>query len=352
MITKAKELNGAQQNFLDWVRIVAAMFVLLGHSFFLFDLTFLKNEEYFPLIQDIGVVVFFLLSGILISYTLEKKCASDSFNYPQFLKHKAIRIGKEYIPALLVIVLIDAVSIHINTEAYAYHNAYNLKQFIGNILMLQGSVLYYLPGLSFVPFGSARPLWTLALEWWFYLIFARFFISLKKKQELGFGSIIFLGICLAMPIEYIIGGRGNGLGFVFALGSLAYYCYDRINARAARFLFVGSIFLYMIYGCFLQDAYTIYSFIILWLCLCSGLKCFSIGTVKARNRVLAFLSGSTFMLYLTHWSFILMLQQLHLPIGNILYFFISVLLSLILSFVLYYIFGKKELLFKISVIFR
>ena len=44
MITKAKELNGAQQNFLDWVRIVAAMFVLLGHSFFLFDLTFLKNE--------------------------------------------------------------------------------------------------------------------------------------------------------------------------------------------------------------------------------------------------------------------------------------------------------------------
>ncbi len=54
-----KVLNGTQQTILDLFRIVAAMFVLVGHSFSFYQTTIFKDQTYFPYIQNIGVVVFF-----------------------------------------------------------------------------------------------------------------------------------------------------------------------------------------------------------------------------------------------------------------------------------------------------
>lgn len=169
-----RTLAGSQQTFLDVARIIAAYMVMLGHSFGYYQLTIFKDETYFPYIQNIGVVILFLISGFLNAYSLENKNSNRTYEFQDFFKHKVVRILREYLPGLVFIAVIDGIYILVNGNNYSYYGAYNIKQFVGNMLFLQGT--YVGNYLGIVPFGSGRPLWTLALEWWFYLLFW-FFVS-------------------------------------------------------------------------------------------------------------------------------------------------------------------------------
>ena len=59
--------------FIDCIKVLAAQFVLFGHSFSFFGVTFLKDQTYFPYIQNIGVILLFAISGFLFSYVLKKR---------------------------------------------------------------------------------------------------------------------------------------------------------------------------------------------------------------------------------------------------------------------------------------
>lgn len=308
-----KKLTGLQETYLDLFRIVAALFVVIGHSFSFYELTFLKNQEIFPYIQNIGVVMLFMLAGFLMAHSITNKNKYNDYSFAQFVIHKFIRIMKEYIPGLTFIALIDLLTIIINGENYDYYNAYNFKQFLGNIFMLQGTFVNNIKGISFVPFGSGRPLWTLSIEWWFYLLFACVYLILANKKEVGMRKLFLIIILAIMPIDYIIAGRGNGLGLVFGLGIMAYCCYDRIKVEVSLPMFFITIAIYVCYGIVFKEAYTIYSFIILWCIFCMGLKAFEKNRKTRRNIPVSFFSKSTFMLYyyplLYHGGFIMSLEK-------------------------------------------
>ena len=111
MSNRHTALNGRQQTFLDIFRVTAALFVLFGHSFSVYGLTFLKDQQVFPYSQNIGVVMLFLLSGFLLAYSLDGKSQSGDYTIAAFASHKTRRIFREYIPALILIALLDALSI-------------------------------------------------------------------------------------------------------------------------------------------------------------------------------------------------------------------------------------------------
>ena len=145
-----QRLNGCQQTTLDIIRISAALFVLVGHSFSFYQLSILKDQAFFPYIQNIGVVLFFLLSGFLSAYTLTNKNKNHDYCFKEYFIHKVLRVYKEYLPALFLIAIIDAISIFINGERYAYYQAFNIKQFIGNLLMLHNMGPYCILGKVFI----------------------------------------------------------------------------------------------------------------------------------------------------------------------------------------------------------
>lgn len=278
-------LNGRQQTILDVFRITAALFVMVGHSFSFYGCTIFKDQTFFPYIQNIGVVIFFLLSGFLTAFSLSKNNKDHSYTFFDFFRHKSLRISKEYIPGLVIIAVIDAISIIVNGDRYSYYQAYNIKQFAGNALMLHNMGPYSFLGRLFIPFGSGRPLWTLAVEWWLYMLYGALFLSISNKRNISMPQVLVLGVIVFMSSDYIITGRGSGLGFVFALGVLGYYCYNLISQRTALITFVLAIVLYLVYGVMIKEAYTVYSFIILWLVVVSalGIGGYCTNTLKKRN---------------------------------------------------------------------
>ncbi len=334
-------LSGGQKTFLDAVRLTAAGMVLFGHGFFLTDLTVFSTGDRFPLLQDLGVVIFFLLSGFLTACSLEGRNARGDYRFGAFFRHKLARIMKEYVPALLLIAALDALSIRLNPGQYRYYDTWDLKTFLGNLLLLQWTAVNRLPGVQMLAFGSGKPLWTLSLEWYFYLIFARLFLAVRNRERLGLGDMALLGLLVLLPYEYLIGGRGGGLGFVFALGVLGYYFYGSLDAKAAPLLFAGSLLALVGYSFVRNEAYGIVPFLLLWLALCAGVRCFAGG--RERNRAAAYLSGSTFMLYMLHWTIFELLIRLELPLPGTAMLALGTALSLVTAVVLYEIFGRLEL---------
>ena len=66
-------LGNGPSFFLDFLRAFSAQAVLFGHSFRYMGLFENLRPPQFPYIQNIAVVIFFFLSGFLITYTVVKK---------------------------------------------------------------------------------------------------------------------------------------------------------------------------------------------------------------------------------------------------------------------------------------
>ena len=336
------KLNECQQNLLDIFRISAAFMVLIGHSFSFYQFTILKNEEYFPYIQNVGVVMFFLLSGFLSVYSIRKKNRDNEYTFSAYFLHKFIRINKEYIPGLVIIAMIDCISIFINGELYRYYDAFDLQQFTSNILMLQNMGPKGILGKYFIPFGSGRPLWTLSVEWWLYMLFGFLFLVINNKNKIGIKKLMLLLMIVFMSSHYLIAGRGGGLGFVFLLGVFTYYCHALLNYRTALVLFVLSLAVYFLYGALLKDAYTVYSFFIIMMIFVSMLR---IGAQynKERSHIISFVSKSTFMLYIIHYSVIDLIYSCRYPLDNRIKFILGIIISMILAGFFYYVLVEKNI---------
>ena len=341
-----KELTGGESAFLDYYRCVGAFLVLFGHSFSFYGMTIFRNQKYFPSLQNIGVVMLFLLSGFLTTYSINYKDITNNYSFKKFAKHKIDRIMREYIPGLLIIASIDGIAIffeHIGffsfRGGYRFYNAYNLKQFIGNCFLLQNTAInLFSPRLNFIPFGSGRPLWTLSMGMYFYFLFSTIYFILKRKR-----MNYFLFVFLLMPMNFIIGPGGKSIGFIFLMGVFSYYFIGCFDKKIALWLMPLSIVGYILYGIVFKDAYTYLSYIILWIIFCSGLKIFSSLQVS-RKKYIIFVSRSTFMLYLIHYSVIELIYGLNIQFGHRFRFLTGILLSCLLSCILFYCFGEKKLL--------
>lgn len=163
---KKTQINTATSFFLNAFRVIAAYAVLLGHGFSFFQITILRDQQYFPYIQNIGVVFLFMLSGFLIAYSLESRKGTERGNFKYWMIERFGRFYSAYLPALVFTCLVDLALLLKMPEAYRYHSAYNLKTLVGNVFLLQ-DIPY--SKINITSFGSARQLWTLAVEWWLYI---------------------------------------------------------------------------------------------------------------------------------------------------------------------------------------
>lgn len=335
------ELDSRQKLFLDAFRIIAAMMVFLGHSLGYYQYTIFKDETYFPYLQNIGVVLFFLLSGFLNAYSLEVRNKDNQYSIIKFIKHKSIRFYREYIPGLICILIIDVIFILCNPENYQYYDALNIKQFIGDLFFLNGTKIGDLLGI--IPFGSGRPLWTLAVEWWLCILFGSMFLLIANKKEIDLKRVMLVLIVLLQSVSYLIGGRGGGLGTVFMLGVLSYYIYDYLEHKTALVIFCGSLIAYGCYGYFYKNAYTMYSFLILFATLTSGVKFFGEDGRQSvsRCKLLSFTARSTFILYMIHYSIIEFFVYSSWNISSCIKWGTSIIVSMVSSILIFYLIENR-----------
>ncbi|MCP4699209.1 MAG: acyltransferase [Gammaproteobacteria bacterium] len=207
---------------LDLIRGISVQLVVVGHGISFFGIFTFLHKPNFPWMQNIAVLIFFLLSGFVITYsTIRKKQNQTNYSFSYYFIDRFSRIYTAFIPALFFVFFLDMISKMLNPAAYKY-SAFNVKTFIGNIFMLQD-----FPILAFITsFGSARPFWTLAVEWWIYLLFGYTILKFLTKNKTNIITLInqlmILALFAIVPLYNFIGGRGHGLTVYWIFGAVMY----------------------------------------------------------------------------------------------------------------------------------
>lgn len=219
------------------LRLVAALLVVYGHSFALaapctncFDVTTRYLRYMYS--GDLGLHIFFVVSGFLVTYSMER-----SGNVRQFLYSRALRIY----PGLIVFVLLGAGVVgplFTSVSLDEYFGSQDLRAFVRTNATASG-YYPYLPGLfadSRFPNTLAGTLWTLWVEVRLYLLVALFgALGLLGKRGVAIGAILALAaLCIAFPTYApLLGGDPHNvrLAAFFAAGALLYLLRHHVPMR-------------------------------------------------------------------------------------------------------------------------
>ena len=201
----------------------------------------------------------------------------------------------------------------------------------------------------FTSFGTGRPLWTLAIEWWIYM----FFGWLILKDRIKMNNILYLLILVAfsiVPLYNLFYGRGHGLFLMWLFGAFIFLLLTKFYENIKKYFtplwlwiiigFLGSFGILYIYS---WDAYNLlFAFflclIILFIIIMLDQKTPFIGT---RKKPIHFLASYSYTLYLIHYSIFALMINLKTDMSGYLIFIIAFALSNVCAIVVAY-FGEMR----------
>jgi peptidoglycan/LPS O-acetylase OafA/YrhL len=363
------ELNPAQKAYLDFVRALAAQLVLFGHAahYFLQD-TFLMHSA--GMMQSVGVNIFFLISGFLISYSVLMKRSDPSYGFGSYVVDRFCRIYSAFLPALVLVAIVDALILF--EPAYRWSRDYNLQTWFGNLVMLQDFPLFQVLrrlGVEDRPwfiseFGSARPFWTISIEWWIYMLFGGVMFLLSRPADsrpgrLGPAAILFLAFAAIEPLYHFVGGYGRCLSMLWVVGLGASWLLVNLPRLQARDLLppkprlfrisaaVAIAGVFFMAGRLVSNRFETREFqFSLFLALTLFGILFALGYVRTRvpramGWVVGFLAAYSYSLYLTHHT-ILEYASVKRPdlIGHAGSFWLMVVVANMLAIVFWFLFER------------
>ena len=184
--------------YLDVARGVSAQLVVVGHALNLAFAGTMTEPTASGLwgprsgvfyVAELGVVVFFVLSGFLVTLTTRRKLTRPTYGLREYVVERAVRIFVPFVPALALIVAADSVLLRSGSEFV--HVDLRPGTVVSNLAMLQGNMvtarLASATDADLLRFkvGSADPFWSVALEWWLYLAFGLVALAVLRKRALG-----------------------------------------------------------------------------------------------------------------------------------------------------------------------
>lgn len=287
-------LSTSSSKCIDIIRIIATWFVLLGHCFSQYGFTLFRDEEKFFYLQNFAVIIFFSLAGFLMIYSLDRR----NLTWGNYVFHQAIRIYQFYIPALILISLIDLGAIITNPKVYNYYNSYNLKVFVENWLMMQSIINID----TAKRFGSGLPLWTMSIEWWYFITFSFLYIKWCKERKRDYFTII----CGILVTLILIGILRFGLAVSFFIGMMMFIILKKNIIKPKSVWLLISVFSFLTItsmGIICKQAYILPVFILTPIAIGALVIYQEKSSTSCRtSKMLRFISNSTFSLYLIHYS--------------------------------------------------
>lgn len=319
------------------IRFFAAFFVVLSHLGFLqgSSLEFLFVEDGF-----IGVTLFFILSGFVLTYSYQARFLQQKISYLDFFIRRLFRI---YPLHLLTLILAIPLSLSL----------VNLLAFIPNLLLIQS----WIP-IKSVYFSLNAPSWSISSELFFYACFP-FLVVLSRKILLSIFALLIavqIGI-LTLPDADDL---KHALLYIspffrisdFILGILLCHLYQthaevgknkalllQLSALATLFVFIVLAEMFSISQPYKFSLYYIVPMAFLIFAFCFQSR---FSTILS-NKYLLILGESSFALYLIHQLIIrygLMLHEHYSQLNLEILAIVMILLSVLSGILLYYIFEK------------
>jgi peptidoglycan/LPS O-acetylase OafA/YrhL len=251
---KPAALSASASAHLDVIRSVAAWAVMWGHlrAFFFVDYEELAfRAPSFKVLYFVtgfghqAVMVFFVLSGFLISSSILKTFGAGTWSWRGYAISRATRLYVVLIPGLLFGLLWDVLgkSLFASTGLYTrplgsfgglvVQNELTARNFFGTLFFLQTIVCS--------SFGSNGPLWSIANEFWYYALFPLGLLVSYSWLKKSFAAAALLTVA-ALGISLILGPE-KMIGFLIWLAGFAVVLvWSRLkllsaDARAAYLLF-------------------------------------------------------------------------------------------------------------------
>jgi len=188
----------------------------------------------------IGVDVFFVISGYLISSSIIPQIENKKFSFTEYFERRFKRILPSYFLVIVISFILISI-IFIDT-----HYKYSLKETFYSLLFFQN--FYYWDQAGYFGLENLyKPLlntWSLAIELQFYFLFPFLFILLRKK-------IIFL-IILSLILSIIYSDRNFSYFiiptrfFEFGIGILCFLI-QRVRKEQNITFFSNSLFIFGIF---------------------------------------------------------------------------------------------------------
>lgn len=165
-------------------------------------------------------MIFFVLSGFLVGGSVISSVRKGSWSWKGYLLRRMTRLWVVLIPALLLTLFWDKLGSHYAATGYqgGFRELYNSGPSPASPADL--SPIAFVENLSFLQtilgpcFGTNGPLWSLANEFWYYLLFPLLltpFIS-KSTGVRIFSVVAILAILLFLPMGMLAGCMIWGLG--------------------------------------------------------------------------------------------------------------------------------------------
>lgn len=282
-----KELS----TYLDLLRISAAAAVFLGHlSWRAISGGFLWQLQSYG---HSAVIVFFVLSGFVISYAADTK-ERTLFDF------SVARLGRLYsvvLPAIFLTLVCDAIGTAHNPAVY------DLARETQPAWRLLLGFLFLTQSWGHFSLLSNEPYWSLPYEFWYYAIFAAAMFLKGWQRIIG----LLVSCAVAGPAILL-------LAPIWAAGALSYRLAQRVTlgARAARFLWAATGLAaiavaiangrpFMSTSAFLPTIFSGLDFLLGGLIAANIFSASFLSFGVARfHRPAAKLAGMTFALYLFH----------------------------------------------------
>lgn len=196
-MTEIPKLTGRLEH-LDMMRGCAASLVMLGHvrSFGFVSLSAVSNptllDRAFYAMTALGaesVIVFFVLSGYLVGGKVIADMLADRWRWDKYVLRRLTRLGIVLAPALVLTAGLDWLGLHSGAKGYGgefftiyfvgptSENNHLFGTWLGN--------LFFLQGITVPVFGSNGPLWSLANEFWYYVLFPLIAFVALVRRHLG-----------------------------------------------------------------------------------------------------------------------------------------------------------------------
>lgn len=211
--------------FFDFARGISAQAVVLGHALNIFvpGIFMVPGQRVFY-IQSFAVVIFFVLSGYLITSAVLKKRSHAGFTFGNYLMDRVARVVYPLLPAVALIVAFDFlvfqgsrrlpfITIDLSPQAIAG----SFTMLFNHPVLQEVAVRTSTSWIDVGPVGTGAPLWSVTAEWWIYVAFGILALIVLSGKRMGILRVALLLFAIAVPVGYMAHGSYESLAWIIGM---------------------------------------------------------------------------------------------------------------------------------------
>jgi peptidoglycan/LPS O-acetylase OafA/YrhL len=315
---------------LDAVRGLSALAVLGEHWRLLYFVTYPEVSSHrwifaIPyLLCSAGhqaVVIFFVLSGYLVSGSVFRMFERGSWSWQRYGVHRLLRLWIVLIPGLAFAALWDQAGMYLQRPAALLLYAGQSDHLIVPNVHLASGVgtwfgnLFFLQRIRVPTFGSDQALWSLANELWYYVLFPSGLIALRRGTRPVFRIV---SLVLFIAVALFVGRDLLQLFPIWLLGTLLAVCPAPKLKASARWI-AAVMYVAIFYGLsrttepaliYRDYVLGVATFLFLWILLSARSRAAEQAAATRGSRTLARFS---YTLYVAHMPLLVLFAALVVP---------------------------------------